>query len=284
MGIDIAGWQKKIIDSLAARGISVQPFSSGSFSLLSFEGKPQLVIHLINIDNNFSADDLLMLENKCRSSAIQLIQLWEDIWLKRPEQVLGRICSMLGINRKIHGRKTKAESISQQQADEFLNQYHLQGSAKARHKYGLLAEGKIVAVATFSAKRKMTRRQKAGYTSVELIRFATLDGFTVQGGMSKLIGHMIEMVRPNDVMTYADLDWSYGKGYVKLGFHLDDQLPPSVIYLDCTSYSRYFLHRLPEEMIRILSGLQEKERDTYLKSLHYNRIFNTGNLKYILYL
>lgn len=252
--------------------------------MVSFVGKAQPVIHLINIDNIYLPEDLLILEEQYRSSAIQLIQLWEDIWLSRPEQVLSRICSMLGINQKIHGRKTKADSISQQAADEFLNQYHLQGSAKARHKYALFAEGKIVAVATFSARRKMTRKEQAGYTSVELIRFATLDGFTVQGGMSKLIRHMIELIRPNDVMTYADLDWSYGKGYLKLGFKLDSQLPPSVIYLDRHTNLRYFLHRLPEAMIPVLSQLSAEESGIDLKSLHYNRIFNTGNLKYILYL
>ena len=74
-------------------------------------------------------------------------------------------------------------------------------------------------MATFSNKRKMSR-QGPDYTSAELIRFATKDGFTVTGGLSKLIKHYMKMLAPNDLMSYADRDWSLGKGYLAAGFKL----------------------------------------------------------------
>jgi len=127
----------------------------------------------------------------------------------------------------------------------------------------------------------MTRKH-ADYTSVELIRFATADGFTVQGGLSKLIKHLIKTILPNDVMTYADLDWSYGKGYTKLGFELVAQVPPAEIWLDQATNTRYFPHRLPDKIITATAQLTEAERTIYLNSLHYISVFNTGNLKYII--
>lgn len=281
MGITIAPWQQDLLHQLAERGISAVPLLSESFLLLEFDKCRQLVIHLVPVLNQFTPEELMVLQEKYRKQDVQLVHLWQDIYLTRATQVLGRISSMLGLNRKIHGRKTKVEPITQPVADEFFERNHLQGGAKARYKYALMLDGLIVAVASFSAKRAMTRKS-AGHTSVELILFATAEGYTVQGGLSKLIRHLVKTVQPNDVMTYADLDWSYGKGYAKLGFQLDGQSAPVEIFLDNQSMIRYFRHRLPASLAATLALLQEEEIDPYFKSSTYNRIFNTGNLKYIL--
>ena len=267
MGITIGRWQEKLIERLAERGIQTVLYSSGAFLLLKIPGFDQLVLNLIPVVNEFHAEELIGLQQEYRQNGIQLIQLWEDIWLNRPEQVLSRIYGLLGKNKKIHGRKTVISAVTQIEANQFFDLYHLQGSAKSRNRYALAVDQQIVAMATFSAKRKMTRKRE-GYTSVELIRFATADGLTVQGGLSKLIKHLIRTVFPDDVMTYADLDWSYGKGYAKLGFELKEQTPPLDICLDTQHLIRYFPHRLPEDT----------------PAANYIRIFNTGNLKYILYL
>lgn len=283
MGLKIAGWQENLITRLKSKGIIATPVVSGKALLLNFEDSGQLLLNLIPAENTFRPQELLDLQAACRDEGIQLVQLWEDIWLTRPSQVLSRICSMLGKNTPVHGRKTKIISLTQTEADSFLDQYHLQFSASARYKYGLTLDGHIVAVATFSGKRKMTRKQE-GYTSVELIRFATAEGITVQGGLSKLIRHLIKTISPNDVMTYTDLDWSYGKGYAKLGFELVGTSAPAEIWLNKTDMTRCFPHRLPEGIKAMLDTPDPSEGETYLNSLQYIRIFNTGNLKYILYL
>lgn len=249
--------------------------------MLGFKDNQELYLNLLSAGDHPDSAETLALQQQYSQTGKQLIQLWEDIWYTRSAQILSRINALLGKNKRIHGRKTAIISITQPQADTFLNQHHLQGSAKARHRYALVVEDKYVAVATFSGKRKMTRRH-ADYTSVELIRFATADGFTVQGGLSKLLKHLIKTILPNDVMTYADLDWSYGKGYTKLGFELVEQTPPSAIWLDQAANTRYFPHRLPDEISTAAAQLTEAERIVYLNSLHYISVFNMGNLKYIL--
>jgi hypothetical protein len=283
VGISLAAWQQHLLQQLIERGVTALAVESGPFLLLEFAQSEALVIHLVPVSNQFTPKDLLDLQTGYRNQDIQLVHLWEDIYLDRGTQVLGRICAMLGLNRKIHGRKTIVESITQTVADEFFALNHLQGGAKARYKYALMHEGQIAAVACFSAKRAMTRRAQ-GYTSVELILFATAEGYTVQGGLSKLIQHLVKTVQPNDVMTYADLDWSYGKGYVKLGFQLEAQSAPAEVFLDKQSGARYFRHRLPAALAEGLAVVPDAELEAYLKSSAYNRIFNTGNLKYILYL
>ena len=279
MVITIAGWQQTLINKLRETGFEVAVKSSGDYNLIDFSAYGQLILNLVSLDQLPDPSDLVNLQQYYQSDDIQLVQLWEDIWLTREEQVLSRISSLLGKNKKVHGRKTKIRAITQPEADNFLNRFHLQGTVKGRHRFALEVEGEMVAVALFSAKRKMTRRGP-DYYSIELMRFANVAGVTVQGGLSKLIKHVTKTLTPNDVMTYADLDWSYGKGYTKLGFELSEQSGPAYIWLSAKTFTRLFPHRLPEELQPVLLTPDYIDK---MRSLHYIRVFNTGNLKYILY-
>jgi hypothetical protein len=284
VGLRIADWQKSLQESLLVKGIAGELFAAGDALLMKFKDAEKLVLNLIPVSGHIPLEELIDLASSYHDKGIQLIQLWEDVWESRPLQVLGRISSLLGMNKTIHGRKTKVTWVSQPEADLFFEQFHLQGSASARYKYALTLDNVSVAMASFSAKRRMTRRAEAGYTSVELIRFATMDGITVQGGLSKLIRHLIRAIAPNDVMTYTDQDWSYGKGYERLGFELVARSAAAEIFLDTESMTRYFPHRLPAALGAALKGMSAAETQAYLHSKHYLRIYNTGNLKYVLYL
>ena len=308
MGLTIASWQQTVINRLGEAGFEVTIELSDGYSLVDFKNYGQLVLNLVSLDDTTDAAGLVQLQQQYQSDDKQLVHLWEDIWLTRQPQVLSRISSLLGKNKKVHGRKTKIRTVTQPEADDFLDRFHLQGSVKGRFRYALETEGEIVAVALFSGKRKMTRK-RADYSSMELMRFANAEGVTVQGGLSKLIKHVITTHSPDDVMTYADMDWSYGKGYTKLGFELAEQSPPAVIWLQRETLTRYFPHRLPEEVRSVLltadftgnitdvidniiDVTSNKTDVTYhmtdfiakMRSLQYTQVYNTGNLKYILYL
>lgn len=269
MGVEI-DWHEDVVSSLNLVGIEVEYLpAENSFKLLYCNQK--VLVNLISLNANHHAADVLAMQQSFWDKGIYLIQLWEDIWYTRKDQVIGRLCSILGLNRRLHGRKGKIVVINQQQADEFLLLNHIQGSAKSKYKFGLEINGQLIAVACFSGTRPMKRIGEE-YKSIELIRFATAIGFTVTGGFSKLLQHLIKQVKPNDVMSYADRDWSLGQAYHLAGFQLMDSLPPAEIWLDENTLTRYFTHRLPD-------GLAVSDA-----SSHYLKIFNTGNLKYILYL
>ncbi len=82
---------------------------------------------------------------------------------------------------------------------------------------GDIPAGALVAVAGFSAPR-VWRKGGREVRSCEWIRYASLDGIGVDGGMGKLLKAFVEEVRPDDVMSYADASWSDGDVYRKLGF------------------------------------------------------------------
>ena len=80
-----------------------------------------------------------------------------------------------------------------------------------------IPSGTLVAVAGFSAPR-VWRKGEREIRSCEWIRYASLEGVGVDGGMGKLLKAFIEDVKPDDVMSYADASWSDGGVYRKLGF------------------------------------------------------------------
>lgn len=254
--------------ALQDTGLTTTPVEHEKYDLLLCNNR--IVINLISLDNNYKAEELIGLQTSYQLKSIQLVQLWEDVWQTRQDQVLGRIKSILGLNVRLHGRKGIVTVLNQKQADDFLNANHIQASAKARYKFALEIDGKIIAVACFSNVRFMKTVSRS-YRSVELIRFATLIGFTVTGGFTKLLKHFIKIIAPNDVMSYADRDWSLGNAYEQSGFKLVDITPPAQMWLDKKELIRYFPHRLPAQINPSLN-------DDFLT------IYNTGNLKYILYL
>lgn len=252
-------WHDQLKSKLEDSGLKCHFFVEDNFRLI-FLNADHMAIHLVNVVNHFQSADLIHVQEKYNLSGIKLIHLWEDVWLSRPAQVLARIKSLLGLNKRIHGRKTTLNKITKPVADQFINENHLQGAVSSRYKLGLFEETQLVAVATFSALRKMNHTEN--YYSAELIRFAVKAGYTITGGLSKLITHFYAIQKPSDLMTYADRDWSAGEAYGTLGFKLTGLLEPQEFLLD-------------EHLNR---KLKKDEKSVSSHPL----VFNTGSYKFIL--
>jgi hypothetical protein len=251
-------WQEDVL--LVLRDYDVELIDSKRYCLVGFN-TATLILNFVPLRNDYTPSEFITLQTQYRDQGITLMHVWEDVWYSRKKQVLGRIQSMLGLNKRVHARKTEIQRITQPQADAFLEANHLQSSARAKYKLALLQDEQMVAVACFSNLRLMEKKQ--GYRSAEVIRLASATGFTVIGGFSKLLKHFISEHQPNDIMSYADRDWSLGNAYEQAGFGLVAVTPPAEIYVDEVNFVRYFTHRIPEEG-------------------NFIKIFNTGNLKYIL--
>ena len=249
-------WHHQLSLALANNEIECHFFLVDGFQLVQLN--QQLIIHLVNLTNGFTAKELIELQENYHIKNIKLVHLWEDLWQSRPTQVLARINSLLGRNIRIHGRKTKVFKITKPVADVFLTQNHLQGPVSSRYKLGLFEMEELVAVATFSALRKMNHTEN--YQSAELIRFAVKAGYSITGGLSKLIAYFSETYKPNDLMTYADRDWSAGEAYSKLGFTQTSIIEPNT-------------YRIDENLNRQL------KKDNQVMG---EDVFNTGSLKFIL--
>ena len=180
----------------------------------------------------------------------------EDRWHSHPEMMKARLLAHLEVFDQIYARNCEVRKIDKQTAAEFLAANHSYGNAACRYRYGLflkrhtghVASGSIetikypkdtlVAVATFSNARKWIKGDKT-IRSYEWTRYASLPGVRLSGGMGKLLKAFIEDVHPDDIMTYADLEWSEGKVYQRLGFVLEGIKAPVTFSVDTVSWDRY---------------------------------------------
>lgn len=228
-----------------------------------------LVFHFISIHpEKISAISSTYFAEKSSEAdrlSIQCIHIWEDVFYQSPLLVIARLEAMIGMRKRIHARATEIARMDKSQMDFFLNQHHLQHSVNAYYKYGLLFKNECVAMATFS-KGRIMNDGSAPYRSYELIRYASLTGVIVTGGLGKLITHFINEKQPAHLMTYVDRDWGSGAGYVKLGFKFKEKTSPFPFYVDLNTKRR----------INIPS-FNQAELDSNL----FIKCYNSGSLKFV---
>ena len=92
-------------------------------------------------------------------------------------------------------------------------------------------------MATFSNARKWIKDGKE-IRSYEWTRYASLPDMRVSGGMGKLLKAFIKDVRPDDIMSYADLEWSEGNVYKALGFNKEGTKEPVCFIIDGETWDR----------------------------------------------
>ncbi len=179
----------------------------------------------------------------------------EDRWRSRPGQTRSRILAHCGIFTQVYARNCELLRIDKPTAAAFLTGSHDYADALCRYRYGLFLKhltgekssgaplsaplqcGTLVAVAEFSNLRNMdldgTRSR-----SCQWIRYASLPGVRVEGGMGKMLRGLLKDVAPDDVMTYADLEWSDGAAYRALGFEYIGRRRPVLFRIDPGSWQR----------------------------------------------
>ena len=174
----------------------------------------------------------------------------EDRWRRQNETMRLRLLSHLEIFSQIYARNCEIRRIDKETSQAFLEVNHSYGDAACKYRYGLflkrhtghnaintLTPGILVAVATFSNARKWVKGDKT-IRSYEWTRYASLPGVRLSGGMGRLLKAFIKDVKPDDIMTYADLEWSEGKVYEQLGFTLEGTRPSVTFTIDTSEWSR----------------------------------------------
>ena len=210
------------------------------------------------------------------TSSNDRLYLYEDRWMSGGEVLRKRILARLGHFRSIFARKCKIVSGSSIApiVASFLEENHSYGNAQCKHRYALLCGDKMVAVATFSKPRPMPREDGRTYLSFEWVRYASVAGTRVVGGMGKLLKAFLkdaalmgqEAGLPVEVMSYSDNEWSSGGAYFQLGFRQIGERAPVKYMVDCSSYERYSVRKY--SLIDVCSG-------------DYYEIYNRGSKKFL---
>lgn len=167
----------------------------------------------------------------------------EDMWRGRPEMMMPRLLAQLGRFRSVFARNTVVSRIGKEEAASFLDRCHSYRDAASRYRYGVFTKaGELVAVASFSSGRTWVKEGRT-VRSYEWVRYASLPDVRVVGGMGKVLKAFEEDVHPDDIMSYADMEWTDGAVYERLGFIEDGIRPPVQFVIDPVSWVRTALSR-----------------------------------------
>jgi hypothetical protein len=215
-----------------------------------------------------------MKTDACEKVGVQLVHVFEDEWLEKPDIVKSRLLGMLGRCRTtIYARLCEVRSVDQSTASEFLRVNHMQGNVNASVCLGLYSDGRLVALMTFGKCRFDKRHEW------EMLRFCSKLNTRVIGGAGKLLTHFEKNYRPKSLVTYADKRWSQGGLYKALGFRLDHVSKPDYWYFKNGvrhRYSRMMFqkHKLKDLLKAFDPSLSEVQN---MKNNGYSRIFDCGN-------
>lgn len=210
-----------------------------------------------------------------RGAGCPVIHLYEDRWWGRGDVIRARLLAHLGCRRSIFARKCEVVKLRPEEAAAFLDSYHLYGSARCRYRYGLLYGGELVAVSTFSDSRPMPRivgGNEVTAASYEWVRSASLPDCRICGGMGRMLKAFEDDVHPEDIMSYADCEWSDGAVYERLGFVRSAFVPPVEFVVDTGKWVRISCKKL---------GNDRAWRDGAGDMSAFPVIRNLGSIKYV---
>ena len=119
---------------------------------------------------------------------------------------------------KINARECEIKQILVEEEREFLDKYHKQKYCYSKICYSLYYNNKLMLVMSFGKPRFNKNYEW------EIIRLCTKKNHIVMGGASKLFSRFLKDHKPNNIITYADNEYSNsGKVYEILGFKLEGQ-------------------------------------------------------------
>lgn len=153
-----------------------------------------------------------------------------DQLLHGSAKIIRRLRGIHGLGLRIYGRQTVAARIDKRTAMDFQDEHHINDAFPGKYRFGLYRHGELVSIAVFSGGRLM-RAEGEGYRSFELIRFCHKGDVLVVGGLSKLLNAFIKAFNPQDIMTYADLDWTQESSLATIGFVGVSCLMPQTFYV-----------------------------------------------------
>jgi hypothetical protein len=228
---------------------------------------------LYKSDNNYHFNKY----KTCKDNNIRLITIFADEWLYRNSQVKNYLKSVLNINTiKIPARKCIVKIIDNKIAVEFINKYHIQSILSIKIGFGIFYNNELVGVMTGN-----NHHRNSNNKILVLSRMVFKDDIILQGGASKLFKSFKEYARLqeyNKIITWADLRWTEGAVYYKMGMSVEATLQPDY------SYTKNFLTRISKQSCKkeklLVQGAVGNTEHEMAKSLGLYRIYDCGKIRF----
>jgi len=219
--------------------------------------------------------------NKWRAAErnnIQLIQIWEDDWVRKPDLIKSMLAHKLGLSNmpRVSARETIVTVLAKNEAEKFLETNHIQGFASGSYYVGLKSkiDGALVAVVVL--KKESSPRRNV----LNIIRYAT--SANVVGGFTKLIAYAERNFPVESFITFSDHMVSDGRLYSTNGFVADKELPPDYMYVIKDVRKHKFGYRLAkfknDPKLKWVDGLNEAE---LAEANGLKRVWDAGKTRWV---
>ena len=210
---------------------------------------------------------------ECKDAGIKLFTIFEDEWNDKKDVIKNKILIELGMGEiGDPGRKLKVKKIDYKTSANFLDVYHLQGSATATVYYGAYdTNNKLVAVMSFFQRNK---------DSWDLNRFAC-DEKVHSGLFSKMISKFEKDHNPSKLFSFSDNRWGHGDVYSLNGFEKQYELAPDYQVTDYKTREHKFnwrKNRIKSRFNVVIEGKTELDLTLELKR---DRIWDCGKAKWL---
>ena len=211
---------------------------------------------------------------KCKEAGYKLITVFES---DDQEKVRALLLKLFGKTTKIGARKTSMHDISSSEAMNFHKKHHLHSAVGSRYHYGLFYEDELVMAASFGKNRF------GSDCEYECTRITSSGIVTVVGGVSKLIKHFIDTIKPKSIVTFADLRFGDGNVYKKCGFEYIEDTNPNYWY--SRKYTGHLYSRVKFQKHKLESQLENfdlaKTEFENMSDNGWDRIWDCGNAKFV---
>lgn len=230
-------------------------------------------------DKNYHLNKTIL----CNQKGYSLIHIFEDEYVNNKDIVFSKLKHLIKKDYdlpKIQGRKILVKEIYKNDAEIFLNKFHIQGFSSSTVYLGGFYNEELISVMSF---------KNGGITNKdwELTRFATNYNYRYQGVGGKLFKYFIRNYNPKNVISFADRRWTINPNnnlYTNLGFELVSITKPDYRYYNSKidKFKRFHKFSFNKNKLSKLYGfpLTMTEKEMAIEA-GFDRIWDCGLFKYV---
>lgn len=216
----------------------------------------------------------------CAKKGVQLIHIFEHEWIDKNKRIkLEKLIESKLTKSKniVYARNTEIKNVSDTDAKEFLDKYHLQNYTHAEISLGLYSNSELLSILTVGKPRFNNNY------NYEIIRYCNKFDYGIVGGIEKLFKYFIKEYKPDSVITYSDISKFTGNVYTRIGFRPIQPYPitePNYVWVNNLYDS--VLHRYQtqkKQLLKLGLGTEEQSEVEIMKSNGYIQVFDCGSVK-----
>jgi G:T-mismatch repair DNA endonuclease (very short patch repair protein) len=159
----------------------------------------------------------------CKAVGVELVQIWEDDWMRNKQLVLDRLAFKLGVSKPVVRNQEKSEVVilTVKQAQAFLAKNDIKGFAAGAYYVGVLDDTGIVSAVM------VLRKSKTNF--LKIVRFVSIGN--VVNDFDDLLSYAKKAYSPLGFMVVSDNSMSGDLFYEEQGFVFEKIVEPDYMYI-----------------------------------------------------